>query len=310
MHTDAHGLEIARAADTGGPLTSSAVHIHVHQCASVAPIPCLQAALNPFDDVRVARLGCPAAHGVTITPMCTVVLLIRPGHAWPLLLAANRDERLDRAWDPPAAHWPDQPDVVAGRDRSGGGTWMGVNQAGVVAAVLNRQGSLGPAPGKRSRGELPLLALATPTAAERRGRDRRPGCRRVAQLQPGAGGSRTARSSCAAWATAGPRRCRSRPACTWSPPTTRTIRKAPGWRGTWRASRPRQPGRPRNPATGRPGRRSWPIAQASRANRSTWCRAAASAPCARRCWPCRGRAADLAVRRRPAPHRGASPQSH
>jgi hypothetical protein len=98
--------------------------------------------------------------------MCTVVLLIRPGHAWPLLLAANRDERLDRAWDPPAAHWPDQPDVIAGRDCSGGGTWMGVNQAGVTAAVLNRQGSLGPAPGKRSRGELPLLALTHSTAAD------------------------------------------------------------------------------------------------------------------------------------------------
>jgi transport and Golgi organization protein 2 len=96
--------------------------------------------------------------------MCTVVVLIRPGHAWPLVLAANRDEMLARAWDPPAAHWPDQPGVVAGRDRSGGGTWMGINRAGVVAAVLNRPGSLGPAAGKRSRGELPLLALAHPTA--------------------------------------------------------------------------------------------------------------------------------------------------
>ena len=74
-------------------------------------------------------------------------------------LAANRDEALARAWDPPAAYWPEQPDVVAGRDRLGGGTWMGINSAGVVAAVLNRVGSLGPAPGKRSRGELPLLAL-------------------------------------------------------------------------------------------------------------------------------------------------------
>jgi hypothetical protein len=92
--------------------------------------------------------------------MCTVVLLIRPRHAWPLVLAANRDEMLDRAWDPPGAHWPDQPDVIAGRDRSGGGTWMGVNRAGVTAAVLNRPGSLGPVAGKLSRGELPLLALA------------------------------------------------------------------------------------------------------------------------------------------------------
>ena len=96
--------------------------------------------------------------------MCTVVVLIRPGHPWPLMFAANRDERLDRAWDPPGEYWPDHPGVLAGRDRSGGGTWMGVNRHGVVAAVLNRQGSLGPAPGKHSRGELPLRALAEPTA--------------------------------------------------------------------------------------------------------------------------------------------------
>jgi uncharacterized protein with NRDE domain len=49
--------------------------------------------------------------------------------------------------------------VVAGRDREAGGTWMGLNRSGVTAAVLNRPGSLGSAPGKRSRGELPLIAL-------------------------------------------------------------------------------------------------------------------------------------------------------
>lgn len=96
--------------------------------------------------------------------MCTVILLRRPGDAWPLLLAANRDERLDRPWDPPAAFWPDRPDAIGGRDRSAGGTWMAVSGAGVVAAVLNRPGSLGPAPGKRSRGELPLMALDGRTA--------------------------------------------------------------------------------------------------------------------------------------------------
>ena len=42
---------------------------------------------------------------------------------------------------------------------------MGMNRHGVVAAVLNRQGSLGPAPGKRSRGELPLIALEHDSAA-------------------------------------------------------------------------------------------------------------------------------------------------
>ena len=96
--------------------------------------------------------------------MCTVVVSINPGRPWPLLLAADRDEMLARPWDPPAEYWPSRPGVIGGRDRTGGGTWMGVNRAGVVAAVLNRTGSLGPAPGKRSRGELPLFALEAETA--------------------------------------------------------------------------------------------------------------------------------------------------
>lgn len=91
--------------------------------------------------------------------MCTVILRIGSSSEWPLLLAANRDERLDRAWKPPGQHWPGQPDVIGGLDILGGGTWLAVGRQGMVAAVLNRVGSLGPAPDKRSRGELPLLAL-------------------------------------------------------------------------------------------------------------------------------------------------------
>lgn len=97
--------------------------------------------------------------------MCTLVVLRRPGHAWPLLLAANRDELATRPARPPARHWPDRAEVVAGLDLSGGGSWLGLNDHGLVAAVLNRPGSLGPAPGKRSRGELVLEALDHAEAA-------------------------------------------------------------------------------------------------------------------------------------------------
>lgn len=79
-------------------------------------------------------------------------------------MAANRDERLDRAWDGPAQHWPDRPAIVACRDRLAGGTWLGMNRDGVVASVLNRRGTLGPVAGKRSRGVLPLIALAEDSA--------------------------------------------------------------------------------------------------------------------------------------------------
>lgn len=91
--------------------------------------------------------------------MCTLVLSRRPGHDWPVLIAANRDEMAGRPWKAPARHWSDRPDVKAGLDELAQGSWLGMNDHGVVAALLNRVGTLGPAPGKRSRGELVLDAL-------------------------------------------------------------------------------------------------------------------------------------------------------
>lgn len=98
--------------------------------------------------------------------MCSVVILYRPGHAWPVILGANRDEMRDRPWEPPGRHWPDRPNVVAGRDLLAGGSWLGLNDEGVVAGILNRMNTLGPQPGRRSRGELVLEALDHADAAD------------------------------------------------------------------------------------------------------------------------------------------------
>ena len=100
-----------------------------------------------------------ASVSVTQIGMCTVVTLVRPGHDWPLILAANRDEMVNRPSEPPARHWDDRSHVTAGLDVLAGGTWLGMNDDGLVACVLNRVDSLGPMDGKRSRGELPLEAL-------------------------------------------------------------------------------------------------------------------------------------------------------
>lgn len=91
--------------------------------------------------------------------MCTLVLLRRPDDDWPLIIAANRDEMAGRPWRAPGRWWDDRPEVVAGLDELAGGSWLGMNRDGVVAAILNRMGTLGPEPGKRSRGELVLEAL-------------------------------------------------------------------------------------------------------------------------------------------------------
>lgn len=98
--------------------------------------------------------------------MCTLIILRRDGADWPLIVAANRDEMGDRPWSPPRRHWPDRAHVRAGLDELGGGTWLGINDYGVVAGVLNRTGTLGPDPDLRSRGELPLEALDHAEATE------------------------------------------------------------------------------------------------------------------------------------------------
>ncbi|GLR68017.1 hypothetical protein GCM10010909_26980 [Acidocella aquatica] len=91
--------------------------------------------------------------------MCSIILRI---DAQGVFIGANRDEMVERAWEPPGEFWPG---VIAGRDRLAGGTWLGMNRHGVVAAVLNRTGTLGPAAGKRSRGELPVMALGEASAS-------------------------------------------------------------------------------------------------------------------------------------------------
>jgi transport and Golgi organization protein 2 len=108
--------------------------------------------------------------------MCTVLLLLRPDDPWPLIVAANRDERLDRAFQAPGRYWPDAPGIVAGRDVLGGGSWFGVNDDGVMATIVNGMDRLGPLAGKASRGELVLRAL--------RERDARGAADAVAELDP------------------------------------------------------------------------------------------------------------------------------
>ena len=98
--------------------------------------------------------------------MCTYIFRYDPDSEWPFLIAGNRDELRSRPWLPPARHWPDREDVVAGKDTLAGGTWLGLSDTGVVAAILNKKKALGPAPDKRSRGEIVLDALDHPDAVD------------------------------------------------------------------------------------------------------------------------------------------------
>ncbi|MBV7477814.1 NRDE family protein [Pseudomonas sp. PDM31] len=84
--------------------------------------------------------------------MCLIVFAWRPGHAQPLVVAANRDEFYARP-SLPLASWADAPHVHAGRDLEAGGTWLGVGANGRFAALTNIRDPHQP-PARKSRGEL------------------------------------------------------------------------------------------------------------------------------------------------------------
>ena len=97
--------------------------------------------------------------------MCTLIAIHRRVRGTPLIVAANRDEYFDRPTEGPAvrkgsAGGP----VLAPLDLRAGGTWLGTNALGVVAAVTNLRCE-SPDPNRRSRGMVVMDALREPTAA-------------------------------------------------------------------------------------------------------------------------------------------------
>ncbi|HVA80484.1 MAG TPA: NRDE family protein [Candidatus Binataceae bacterium] len=97
--------------------------------------------------------------------MCTLAIYFRVAPEWPVVIAANRDEFLDRpALDPAVLN--DNPHVIGGKDLRAGGTWLGISANGLVCGLLNRPTVNGGNPRARSRGLLCLDALRRPTARD------------------------------------------------------------------------------------------------------------------------------------------------
>ena len=82
------------------------------------------------------------------------------------MVAANRDEHLDRRATAMTVLRPAEPRILGGRDEEAGGTWLAVNEHGVVAGLTNRPLPDGRDPAKRTRGELPLALASHIRAAE------------------------------------------------------------------------------------------------------------------------------------------------
>jgi uncharacterized protein with NRDE domain len=94
--------------------------------------------------------------------MCTLVVAARLVPGFSLVVVANRDEQLGRASSPPR-RWPGG--FIAPRDEVAGGTWLGLNDAGVFVGITNRY--LGMRDVSRvSRGALVIDALRGGSAQE------------------------------------------------------------------------------------------------------------------------------------------------
>jgi len=96
--------------------------------------------------------------------MCTVFLAYKVHPEFPLLIAANRDEFYARPAQP--MHWweVEQPQVLAGKDEQGGGTWLGCNADGKIAVITNYRSGTPENKEAPSRGPLVSDFLSQPTS--------------------------------------------------------------------------------------------------------------------------------------------------
>jgi uncharacterized protein with NRDE domain len=92
--------------------------------------------------------------------MC-LILLAWQGHTkYPCVIAANRDEMHLRP-TAPAQWWPTRPSILAGRDLSEGGTWLGLTRSGRFAALTNYRDPELRRSGTPSRGSLVTSVLSS-----------------------------------------------------------------------------------------------------------------------------------------------------
>jgi uncharacterized protein with NRDE domain len=97
--------------------------------------------------------------------MCTLAFYFKAFAQYPIVAAANRDESLTRPSAAPHQLWA-SPWIYGGQDLLASGTWLGVNQHGMLAAVLNRHTGQSADPTRRSRGMLCLDVLKYTSVAQ------------------------------------------------------------------------------------------------------------------------------------------------
>ena len=85
--------------------------------------------------------------------MCILFIAVQKHPEFPLIIAANRDEFHQRPTRE-SKFWEHQPNLLAGKDLSAGGSWMGVTRNGKISALTNIRAPTRQNDAARSRGEL------------------------------------------------------------------------------------------------------------------------------------------------------------
>ena len=98
--------------------------------------------------------------------MCLLAVQYKLVPESPILVAANRDEFYERPSQAPSIQ-SGKPRVLCGIDLQAGGTWLGVNQHGLVIGVCNRRRTVPTFP-SRSRGSLCRELLKSDSAVQAR----------------------------------------------------------------------------------------------------------------------------------------------
>ncbi len=97
--------------------------------------------------------------------MCLIVLGRNIHPKYKLILVANRDELYERPTKV-AHYWNGPNQLLAGKDLEAGGTWIGVNQMGHIAAVTNYRDPTNYQNNKASRGQIPVNFLDSRVLAD------------------------------------------------------------------------------------------------------------------------------------------------
>lgn len=96
--------------------------------------------------------------------MCLISFAWKAHPKYKLIMVANRDEFFNRPTSS-LGFWEEHPDILAGKDIKGGGTWLGISKRNRLTAITNYRDLANLRDNAPSRGHLTAGYLLTPLSS-------------------------------------------------------------------------------------------------------------------------------------------------